>query len=56
MFAVFKLRDATAIVLIDAFTSIFAGIAVFSILGYIAVNQGKEVKDVVTQGIRNYGY
>ena len=39
-----------SITLLNSATSIIAGIAIFSILGYIAVNQGKEVKDVVTDG------
>ncbi len=43
-------RDVMSITLLNSLTSILAGFAIFSILGYIAMNQGKEVEDVVTDG------
>ncbi|KAI0230638.1 Sodium- and chloride-dependent GABA transporter ine, partial [Lamellibrachia satsuma] len=43
-------RSVLAITLVNSATSIIAGFAVFSILGHIALNQGQEVKDVVTEG------
>ena len=39
-----------SITLLNSFTSVIAGFAIFSILGYIAGNQGKDVEDVVTDG------
>ena len=39
------------ICVLNSMTSILAGFAVFSILGNIAHNQGKEVSDVVTEGM-----
>jgi solute carrier family 6 GABA transporter-like protein 6/8/11/12/13 len=44
------LRDVLSITVLNAATSILAGFAIFSILGYIALKQGKEVEDVVTDG------
>ena len=38
------------ITLLNSFTSILAGFAIFSILGYIAANQGKDIEEVVTEG------
>ena len=39
-----------SIAVIDAFTSILCGTMVFSILGYIATSQGREVDDVLESG------
>ena len=39
-----------SITLLNSFTSILAGFAIFSILGYIANNQNKDVDEVVTEG------
>ncbi|ELU15127.1 hypothetical protein CAPTEDRAFT_142937 [Capitella teleta] len=44
------LRDVLSICLLNSATSILAGFAIFSILGYIALNQGKEVSEVVSEG------
>ena len=44
-------RDTLVIVLGNALTSIFAGFAVFSILGFIANELNKRVKDVAAAGI-----
>ncbi len=42
--------NAFAIAGIDACTSVICGSTVFSILGYIAHTQGKEVEDVIEAG------
>jgi SNF family Na+-dependent transporter len=39
-----------AIACIDACTSVICGSTVFSILGYVAHTQGKEVEDVIAAG------
>lgn len=44
------LKDVLVIGLVDAFTCILAGFAIFSILGYLAHNQQKDVVDVVSEG------
>ena len=36
--------------LLNSSTSILAGFAIFSILGYVAHSQGSEVKDIVAGG------
>ena len=38
------------ICVVNSLTSLVSGLAIFSILGYIATNQHKEVSDVVTEG------
>uniref|UniRef100_A0A7M5ULG4 Transporter n=1 Tax=Clytia hemisphaerica TaxID=252671 RepID=A0A7M5ULG4_9CNID len=45
-------RDALLISIIDALTSIFSGVVVFTIIGYLAEVQGKEVDDptIATDG------
>ena len=35
---------------VDAFTCLLAGFAIFSILGNLALNQGKAVEEVVQSG------
>ena len=44
------LRDSVLVPSCDALTSFYAGFSVFSILGYMANIQGKEVSNVVTAG------
>jgi len=44
------LRDTIIVTFVDAIVSIVCGVAVFSVLGNLAHEQGKEVKDVVTDG------
>ena len=43
-------RDALITAGINCFTSFMAGFVVFSVLGYMAVKQGVEVKDVADEG------
>uniref|UniRef100_A0A0N4Z6Q9 Transporter n=1 Tax=Parastrongyloides trichosuri TaxID=131310 RepID=A0A0N4Z6Q9_PARTI len=43
-------KDVIIIIVADAFMSIFGGVAVFSILGFMAKKIGKEVSDVVQSG------
>ncbi|XP_025089394.1 sodium- and chloride-dependent GABA transporter ine-like [Pomacea canaliculata] len=44
------IRDVLILALVDAVTCILAGFAIFSILGNLALNQGKDVGDVVKEG------
>lgn len=39
------------IAVVDAITCLLAGFAIFSILGNLAENQGKDVGDVIQQGL-----
>jgi len=43
-------RDALTITTINCCTSILAGFVVFSVLGALAYQTGRDVKDVVDQG------
>ncbi|XP_072014775.1 sodium- and chloride-dependent glycine transporter 1-like [Amphiura filiformis] len=43
-------RDALAIAVANSLTSIFAGLVIFSIIGFMAHSTGKEVDNVVSQG------
>ena len=43
-------RDAVIVVICNACTSFFAGIIVFSVLGFIAKSTGRGVEDVATEG------
>ncbi|XP_022109377.1 sodium- and chloride-dependent glycine transporter 1-like [Acanthaster planci] len=44
------LRDTLVISLSCAFTSIFSGIVIFSIIGFMAQDSGQQVRDVVAAG------
>ncbi|KAK3084341.1 hypothetical protein FSP39_011857 [Pinctada imbricata] len=44
------IKDVLIIAVVDAVTCILAGFAIFSILGYLAENQQKDVEDVIKQG------
>ncbi|XP_076446150.1 sodium-dependent proline transporter-like isoform X2 [Babylonia areolata] len=43
-------RDAIIVPLMNCGTSVFAGLVIFSVLGFMAHETGAEIKDVVTQG------
>ena len=43
-------RDAIMINLVSFFTSLYAGFAVFSIIGYMAHEQGLEIEKVIDSG------
>ena len=47
-------RDAVFISLVNCCTSVFAGLAIFCVLGHMAFNLGKEVSEVVTSGMIQY--
>ncbi len=44
------LGNVLTIALADAFTSIICGTTVFSVLGYIAKSQSKQIDDILEQG------
>ncbi len=44
------LRDSFLVVFIDALTCILCGVCVFSTMGNLALEQGKSVEDVVSDG------
>eukprot|EP00794_Sanderia_malayensis_P018934 gene18934-20839_t len=44
------IKDAVFISLINCCTSLFAGFAIFCVLGHMAFNLGKDVSEVVTSG------
>lgn len=44
------LKDALLISAVNSLTSLFSGFVIFSVLGYMAHEQGRDVKDVVTSG------
>lgn len=58
LFVLILSRDVLTIAAVDAVTCILAGFAIFSTLGFLAHNQGKEVEDVISQGkfYRTQGY
>ena len=43
-------KNTCIIVCVNAFTSIFSGLVVFSVVGFMAHTVGKDIKDVVDQG------
>ena len=47
---IFFFRDVLILGVVDAFTCLLAGFAIFSILGYLAHTQNMEVTDVVKEG------
>jgi solute carrier family 6 (neurotransmitter transporter, taurine) member 6 len=44
------LGNVLTIALVDAITSLICGSTVFSVLGYIAKSQSKEIDDIISQG------
>ena len=45
------LRDALIVPIVNGATSIFAGFAIFSIIGFMAFETGKTIENVVTHGM-----
>ena len=43
-------RDALIVPLINCGTSVFAGLVVFAIIGFMARETGRPIEDVVSQG------
>ena len=46
----FICSDVMTVCILNSGTSILAGFTVFAILGHVALNQGQDVADVVTEG------
>ena len=46
----FFLSDAIVVSVMDCLTSIFAGLVIFSIIGYMASELGKDVSEVAAEG------
>ena len=44
------LSDAIVVSVMDCLTSIFAGLVIFSIIGYMASELGKDVSEVAAEG------
>jgi len=44
------LRDAIVVTVGDCLTSIFAGVVIFAIIGFMAKEMGVDVGEVATQG------
>ena len=49
-FVLFHSRDAIIVSVMDCLTSIFAGLVIFSIIGYMAAELGKDVSEVAAEG------
>ncbi|KAJ8297706.1 hypothetical protein KUTeg_024237 [Tegillarca granosa] len=47
-------RDAMIVPLINCGTSVFAGLVIFSVLGFMAHETGTKIEDVVTQGVDRF--
>ena len=45
-------RDGLLISLFNSGTSVYAGFVVFSVIGFLAENTGKEIEDTVEDGIK----
>ena len=45
------LSDAIIVSVMDCLTSIFAGLVIFSIIGYMASELGKDVSEVAAEGM-----
>lgn len=43
-------RDAVSLALVNCFTSVFAGVVVFSVLGHMSHNTGMPIEKVATSG------
>ncbi len=53
---VFNFRDSLIVSISNISTSIFAGFVIFSIVGYLAKELGKDVGEVVDQGRYKHFY
>lgn len=47
-------RDSIIVPIVNAFTSLYAGFVVFSVLGFMAVQKGVGVEDVAVGGKLQY--
>ena len=47
---VFSYRDSLIVALINCGTSVFAGMVIFAVLGYMAEEKGVNIEDVVAGG------
>ena len=43
-------RDAIMVAMVNSFTSVFSGFIIFSVLGFMASETGKDIKDLVQEG------
>lgn len=50
----FVFRDTYLFAIVNSFTSILAGLVIFSILGFMAKRQGVSVADVAESGKKNW--
>ena len=48
--AILSCRDMMAVVFANSFTSFYGGIAIFSVLGFMAQQQGVDVSEVAKGG------
>ena len=46
----FSYRDSLIVALINCGTSVFAGMVIFAVLGYMAEEKGVNIEDVVAGG------
>lgn len=49
-------RDAVIVSVLDSVTSVFAGLVIFSIIGYMADVLEQNIEDVATEGIMICSY
>lgn len=49
-------RDAIIVSVLDSVTSVFAGLVIFSIIGYMADVLEQNIEDVATEGIMIFSY
>ena len=53
---IFNSRDAVVVAVINCSTSIFAGFAIFSLLGFMAERTNQDIANVVDQGMSGILY
>ena len=44
------MKDCTFVIVVNSFTSIFAGFVIFSVLGFMAKQQGVDISVVAESG------